>query len=241
MAKADTAGRGSRRHGGRYVYDSLRTQILTLALKPGTQLDEVSLAEQFELSRSPVRDALARLMSEGLVTMLPNRTTMVTPFDVKDFPHYIAALDLVQRAVTRFAAAYRRDADLEAIRAADEAYIKVVSEGQDFPGMSECNKRFHLCIAEAGQNPYFISHYERLLGEGQRILHLQLDYIMHDGRGRPLGRDHDALIDAIARQDVEAADEAAHQHTVLFQQRFLEFMQQNATAGMAIYHQPASG
>ncbi|WP_176476256.1 GntR family transcriptional regulator, partial [Pseudomonas indica] len=71
-----------RRHGGRYIYEELRKQILTLQLKPGAQLDEVSLAAQFGVSRSPVRDALARLISEGLVTILPNRTTLVTPFEI---------------------------------------------------------------------------------------------------------------------------------------------------------------
>ena len=73
---------GGRRHGGRYVYEELRKQILTLKLKPGVQLDEISLAAQFGLSRSPVRDAIARLSSEGLVTILPNRTTLVTPFEI---------------------------------------------------------------------------------------------------------------------------------------------------------------
>ena len=60
-----------KKHGGRFIYEELRKQILTLQLRPGVQLDEVSLAAQFGVSRSPVRDALARLISEGLVTILP--------------------------------------------------------------------------------------------------------------------------------------------------------------------------
>lgn len=100
MGKEQETESGGRRHGGRYIYEELRRQILTLKLKPGVQLDEVSLAAQFGLSRSPVRDALARLVTEGLVTILPNRTTLVTPFEIEEFPNYIAALDLIQRAVT---------------------------------------------------------------------------------------------------------------------------------------------
>ncbi|MCP3711372.1 GntR family transcriptional regulator [Paraburkholderia sp. CNPSo 3274] len=54
MSKAtNEAEAGVRRHGGRYIYEELRRQILTLQLKPGAPLDEVSLAEQFGLSRSP--------------------------------------------------------------------------------------------------------------------------------------------------------------------------------------------
>lgn len=224
---------GSRRHGGRYVYEELRKQILTLKLKPGVQLDEISLAAQFGLSRSPVRDALARLISEGLVTILPNRTTLVTPFEIEEFPKYITALDLIQRAVTRLAATQHSDADLARIRKADDIYMAAVESG-DFQAMSETNKAFHLAIAQAANNPYFVGYYERLLGEGQRLAHLHFDYTVSSPTASKLGRDHDELIDAIARRDAAAAEKAAHEHTMLFQKRFLDYMKQNMLDSMAV-------
>lgn len=224
---------GARRHGGRYIYEELRKQILTLQLKPGVQLDEVSLAAQFGLSRSPVRDALARLVSEGLVTILSNRTTLVTPFEIEEFPKYISALDLIQRAVTRLAATQHTPRDLEKIRAADAAYLAAVRSG-DFQAMSETNKAVHMAIAHAGNNPYFIGYYERLLGEGQRLLHLHFDYLVSSRSVDNLGRDHDELIQAIANRDPVAAEKAAHEHTMLFQQRFLDYMRQNLTAGISL-------
>ncbi|MFK8397788.1 GntR family transcriptional regulator [Pseudomonas sp. BGr12] len=233
MAKEQEVESGARRHGGRYIYEELRKQILTLKLKPGSQLDEVSLAAQFGLSRSPVRDALARLITEGLVTILPNRTTLVTPFEIEEFPKYVAALDLIQRAVTRLAASQRTDEDLAAIRKADTAYMEAVTSG-DFQAMSELNKAFHMAIADAGKNPYFVSYYERLLGEGQRLLHLHFDYIISTANNEKLGRDHEDIIEAIAGRDADAAEKAAHEHTMLFQRRFLDYMQQNLTAKMAI-------
>ena len=233
MAKEEEVESPGRRHGGRYIYEELRKQILTLKLKPGVQLDEVSLAAQFGLSRSPVRDALARLTSEGLVTILPNRTTLVTPFEIEEFPNYVAALDLIQRAVTRLAALQRSDEDLQAIRKADAAYMAAVESG-DFQAMSELNKAFHMAIAEAGRNPYFVSYYERLLGEGQRLLHLHFDYIVSSAGTARLGRDHEEIIEAIVARDAEAAEKAAHEHTMLFQRRFLEYMQQNLTAKMSL-------
>ncbi|WMC09851.1 GntR family transcriptional regulator [Oceanimonas pelagia] len=223
----------SRRHGGRYIYETLRKQILTLQLKPGAPLDEVSLAGQFELSRSPVRDALARLVTEGLVTILPNRTTIVTPFEIEEFPNYVAALDLVQRAVTRLAAQRRSDEDLARIRAADADYLNAITQG-DFQAMSELNKVFHMEIARAGGNRYLTDYYERLLGEGQRLIHLHFDHLVQSASTHKLGRDHDDIINAIAARDAEAADLAAHEHTMLFQRRFLDYMQQNLTAGMSL-------
>jgi len=233
MAKDKEADAGPRRHSGRYIYEELRKQILTLKLKPGVQLDEVSLAAQFGLSRSPVRDALARLITEGLVVILPNRTTLVTPFEIEEFPNYISALDLIQRAVTHLAATQHKAEDLENIRKADAAYLKAVTSG-DFQAMSELNKAFHISIAQAGRNPYFVNYYERLLGEGQRLLHLHFDHVVSSANAHRLGRDHDEIIEAIAARDADAAEAAAHEHTLLFQRRFLDYMQQNLTARMSV-------
>ena len=235
MSKETTeVASGAKRHGGRYIYEELRKQILTLKLKPGMPLDEVSLAAQFGLSRSPVRDALARLISEGLVTILPNRTLLVTPFEIEEFPNYVSALDLIQRAVTRLAALQRTEDDLVRIRAADAAYLDAVSTG-DFQAMSETNKAFHMTIAEAGKNPYFISYYEKLLGEGQRLLHLHFDYIISTAStSTRLGRDHDEIVNAIAARKPDEAEHAAHEHTMLFQRRFLAYMQQNLTEKMSV-------
>ena len=226
---------GVRRHGGRYVYHELRKLILTLQLKPGTHLDEVSLAAQFGLSRSPVRDALARLVSEGLVTMLPNRTTLVTPLEIENFPKYIAALDLVQRAVTRLAALNRSAVEMEKIRRADEVYMQAVASG-DFHSLTETNKTLHMEIGQAANNPYFLKHYERLLDEGQRLSHLHFDFMVTSSTGDELGQDHADLLDAIDRKDADAAEQLAHEHTMLFQHRFLNMMRQNTTQSMAILH-----
>lgn len=234
VAEIVESGTAGRRHGGRYVYEELRKQILTLQLRPGSPLDEVSLAAQFGLSRSPVRDALARLISEGLVTILPNnRTTLVAPFEIKEFPKYISALDLIQRAVTKLAALHRTDADIRAIRKADEVYMNAITGG-DYQAMSETNKALHVAIAQAANNPYFVGYYERLLGEGQRLAHLHYDFTVNNPEAVQLGRDHDDIIDAIERRDADIAEALAHEHTMLFQRRFLEYMNQNMTAGMAV-------
>ena len=222
-----------KKHGGRFIYEELRKQILTLQLRPGVQLDEVSLAAQFGVSRSPVRDALARLISEGLVTILPNRTTLVTPFEIEEFPNYIAALDLTQRAVTRLAALHRTEGDIRRIREANSAYIGALESG-NFQAMSETNKAFHMEIAKAGHNPYLTSYYERLLGEGQRLLHLHFDFIVSSANLTSPESDHDEIIEALVLRDADAAEKASHEHTLLFRDRFLEFMKQNLTKSISV-------
>src|ERR1700751_459315 len=96
--------RRTRGTGAGYVYDSLKAQILDLELKPGTLLDETVVSRQFGVSRSPVREALNRLSSEGLVQNLRNRTSIVAPFDVEALPAYFDAMQLLYRLSARLAA-----------------------------------------------------------------------------------------------------------------------------------------
>lgn len=222
-----------KRHSGEYIYKCLREEILTLKLKPQTQLDEISLAERFELSRSPVRNALSRLVAEGLATMLPNRTTIVTPFNIEDFPEYISALDLLQRAVTRLTAIRRSDEELANIKRINEDYTEAAKQG-DYQLMFELNKQFHLTVAQAGKNPYLIEYYQKLLEEGQRLLYLQFDYIVSNIELDKLATEHQEIIEAIAQSNPQMAEDAAHNHTMLFQGRFWDYMKQNLTAQMSV-------
>jgi DNA-binding GntR family transcriptional regulator len=74
MAKETIADiQGAKETGTARVYVTLRNEILTMKLAPGTHLDEQGVAERFGVSRSPVREALVRLSAERLVNILPNR------------------------------------------------------------------------------------------------------------------------------------------------------------------------
>lgn len=213
------------------VYDALRKEILSLTLAPGELLDEMSLSRRFGFSRSPIREALIRLASDGLVLNLPNRTTIVAPVDIARFPKYVDALDIAQRVNTRLAAELRTEADLKAIAEAQTSFIAAVA-AQDHLAMSGTNKDFHMAIARAGRNPYMASFYEKLLDEGRRILHLHFDYIERTRDGRLLTDEHEDMIEAIRARDVERADRLAHEHSRQFRDNFLDFLRTNYTAAV---------
>jgi DNA-binding GntR family transcriptional regulator len=219
--------------GSRSVYDALRAEIIAMQLRPGQLLDETTLAERFEMSRSPVREALIRLAGEDLVVMLPNRSTIVAPVDVQSFPKYVEALDIAQRMNTRLAATLRTEADLQAIILRQQEFVAAVGAGGHV-GMSEANKQFHLAIAAAGRNPYLAAFYERLLNQGQRMLHLHFDYLERTQDGRLLTDEHDAMIDAIRQRDAGRADALAHAHTRQFQDNFIRFLRENYAADLSL-------
>lgn len=126
MVKTDAASalpapriRGS---GVQTIYDALKLAIVDLTLEPGAPLDEVTLADRFDMSRTPVREALVRLAADGLVTQLPNRNTIVAPIDFGRLPVYFEALTLMYRVTTRLAAEGRTPHHLQQMRRYQAAY-----------------------------------------------------------------------------------------------------------------------
>ncbi|WP_164924504.1 GntR family transcriptional regulator [Sinorhizobium fredii] len=225
--------------GWKNVYETLRNEILALTLAPGQLLDESTLAERFDMSRSPVREALIRLAGEELVVTLANRSTIVAPIEVATFPKYVEALDIAQRMNTRLAAELRTETDLKAIAKRQKEFETAVKTG-DHLRMSEANKQFHMAIAHAGRNPYLASFYERLLNQGQRMLHLHFEYLERTHEGYLLTDEHNQMLEAIRARNVDLADELAHAHTRQFQQNFINFMRENYTTDVSLGRRKAA-
>ena len=221
-AAEDTVAAG---YGGRAtaVYEALHREILALSIAPGAPLDETQIAQRFGMSRSPVREALNRLAAQGLVVMLPNRSTVVAPIELEEFPRYVEALILVQRVCTRLAAERRNEADLGAMRRAAHAFDAAVKP-YDHLEMSAANKAFHMTIGDAAHNRYLSNQYDALLDEGRRLLHLQFRHLQQAANQNPLAEDHNLMIDAIEARDADRADALALAHAQGFQRRLLEFL-----------------
>lgn len=200
-----------RGEGVRLVYEVLRDEILNLVLLPGSPVDENQLAEQFSMSRTPIREALVRLASEGLVQTLPNRSTVVSNIDFANLNQFFEAITLMYRVTTRLAAENRTEADLDAIRAHQADFVRAV-EARDARAMISTNRDLHAAISEAGRNQYYTSLFSRLLDDGRRILRIYYYSSYDDRLPARYVEEHDRMIEAIAARDVEAADRIATMH-----------------------------
>ena len=92
------------RRGALQVYDVLREEILWVRIAPGSALDETALAARFEVSRTPIREALLLLAGERLVQFLPNRTSIVAHFSLDNTGDYLDTALIISRAMARAAA-----------------------------------------------------------------------------------------------------------------------------------------
>jgi DNA-binding GntR family transcriptional regulator len=218
--------------GAQRVYETVRQAIVELRLEPGSPLDEMRLSEQFEMSRTPIREALVRLSAEGLVTTLPNRNTIVSAIDFVGLPTYFEALTLMYRVTTRSAAVHRRAADLDGIRLLQAAYAEAVGR-RDALGMIQSNRDFHVAIAAAGGNPYFTALFTRLLDEGRRILRL---YYQSFDDVLPLQYvdEHGAMVTAIETQDADLADRLAADHAAQIVRQIQSYMARDTVARIAL-------
>jgi len=205
--KAAERKRGS---GVQYVYGILRDEILDLTLAPGAPIDEIRLAERLSMSRTPIREALVRLASEGLVTTLPNRSTVVANIDFMNLHTFFDAMTLMYRVTTRAAAQFHTPADMTAIKSRQADFAKAV-EAQNALAMIASNREFHAEIARAGRNPYYESLSLRLLDEGRRLLRMY--YQSFDDRLPPeYVAEHEEMISAISARDLDRSDRLAKAH-----------------------------
>jgi DNA-binding GntR family transcriptional regulator len=202
-AKARHRPRGT---GASSVYESLKTKILNLELKPGTLLDETELSRQYHLSRSPVREALIRLSAEGLVETPRNRTSMVSQLDFSALPAYFDAMQLLYRLSARLAAKNRTKAGVAVLKDIEGA-LERAHEQVDVLSFVQLNRDFHAAIADMTGNSFIMSWMKGLLDQGQRVFRL---YLASFGDRVPLPKlsQHHAMIQAIERGDAAGAERA---------------------------------
>ena len=204
------------------IYEALWNEIVFGNAEPGVSLDELALVARFSSSRTPIREALARLTGDGLVVQHRNRGAYIADVRVQEFPAFFEALHLSQRVVTKLAALRRSETELAAIgRSAEEYEARV--ENMNHRELVQLDQAFHLAIAGASKNPHFEALYRRLLAQQARIL------LLHSREGRYAAEfseqarvtasEHAELVRAISMRDAEFADQLAGDHLRLTRKR----------------------
>src|SRR6476620_10278520 len=146
------------------VYDHLRAEILSGRLEPGAELAEVALSEQLGVSRGPLREAIGRLASEGLVTVRPRRGAVVRSLSKEEFVELYQVREALEMLAVRLAVPRLGDdgvADLERLLAAMAAHAERGEVAEFF----EANSAFHLRLVEAAGNEKLRELYDQLLAQ----------------------------------------------------------------------------
>lgn len=194
--------------GAQRVYEALRRSIIALSLEPGAALEETALCRQFKVSRTPVREALIRLASEGLVELQPNRGAKMATLQFIDVVDHYEAMDVFQPVICHFAAVRHTPGDLVVMNRGLRALRRAVTQ-RNAASIIRANYELHAAIAVASHNRSLENAYRHMLIDKLRIG-------QHTGRGRSLAerflgthRILERIVRAIALRDAKAAERLA--------------------------------
>ena len=207
------------------LYEELRRQIITMVIKPGTILDEKSLVTRYKLSRTPVREALIRLSADGLVDIHNNRGAMVTLLDIQTLQAVFEASDYIERAYVRLACLRRTQDDLKTIETSMLAFEQALAN-KDIIAMVETNTQFHLDIAAASRNQYFVDSYRRILADHERIAQwIYSDTLNgHQQMNATILQQHREIFAAISAGDADTAERVSMEHAMICKDNVREML-----------------
>src|SRR4051812_30906406 len=131
------------------VAELLRQRIFSRELEPGSWIDELKLAQEYGISRTPLREAIKVLATEGLVTMKVRRGAYVTEVSERDLSDVYHLLALLESDAAGVAAQNATDAQLKELQALHEKLEKAVNDRERF---FEVNERFHMKLLAVADN-----------------------------------------------------------------------------------------
>jgi DNA-binding GntR family transcriptional regulator len=193
---------------GRAVYASVRDAIIRAELEPGRQISENELAAQLGVSRTPVREALARLRDDRLVEIVPQLGTFVSRISVAGVDDAQFLREALECSAIRLAAERAEQADvlaLEGVLARQED----ARDAADAAAFFVLDDELHSTLCEMSGRPIAWAIVERANGHLNRVRRLSL------AQPRYLAEmiaEHKVVVDAVARNEPDAAEEALRHH-----------------------------
>ncbi|NKY37930.1 GntR family transcriptional regulator [Nocardia speluncae] len=151
------------------IADRLRDAIMRGALEPGAQLGEADLATQFGVSRGPVREAMQRLVSEGLLHSIRNRGIFVIELTLADVVDIYRSRTAIEGGALALILDDRREVAYEALAASVHAMIERAAAG-DAAGVSDADQQFHEALVMAADSTRLVRAARTLLIETRMCL-----------------------------------------------------------------------
>ena len=193
--------------GGK-AYEAIRRQLVEFKLKPDQRINEMALAKSLGVSRTPIREALNRLASEGFVALTPNRGYFFRALDID------ALIDLYElRAIIEcgaFILMCERASDADVARLRDYwDRVKGNYRERDPDEILVLDEGFHLLIAELSGNPEIVN---QLMSINARIRFIRRIQIQHKSHDEGFVSAHQKIVDAAMKRDMAGGTVLLREH-----------------------------
>ncbi|BCY19225.1 MAG: GntR family transcriptional regulator [Chloroflexi bacterium] len=200
------------------AYQSIKGDIVTCVLAPGSSIAQLELAETYHMGLTPIREALRQLAQEGFVQPVPRLGYIVSPITIKDVQEIYEMRIILETSSFRLAATRGTDKELQdLLEFADFTYTY-----KDLPSYSrflENNKIFHQSVASIARNSRLVQQISRVMDELTRVFHLGLD--IRDSASE-MRNDHLALCRALIEHDASRAEQLVRSEILLSRERVME-------------------
>lgn len=188
------------------LYEVLKARSIAFAFRPGDRLNEVALARELEASRTPLREALNRLVSEGLVTFRPGEGFFARPLEPKTIYDLYELRVILETAAVRLAAERADTATLDAF-ATGHADAEARLYGMTVGEATEDDEAFHLAIAQMTGNDALVA---RLNGVNEQIRVVR--WVDMARRSHDTRTEHARMVEALLARDGPAAEALMERH-----------------------------
>jgi DNA-binding GntR family transcriptional regulator len=190
------------------VADRLREQIFAKQLAPGSWLDEQSLADQFGISRTPMREAIKVLAAEGLVTIKMRRGAYVTEIAKNDLEQIFTILSLLEGEAAKQTAMKATEDELNQLDYWHHRLEKAAAD-RDIEQFFENNVKFHELIQEIAGNRWM----NGVIADLRKVLKLhRRDSLTSTGRLQSSLLEHREILSALLKRDQMGAETAMRKH-----------------------------
>jgi DNA-binding GntR family transcriptional regulator len=190
------------------VAERLRQRIFSHELPPGTWIDEQALAQDYGISRTPLREALKVLVAEGLVTLKPRRGCYVTEISEQDLDEIYPVMALLEGRCAFEAAQKAGAADIERLEAVHAELERAASENH-IQRFFDANQEFHKVVQEVAGNRWLL----QMIQDLRKVLKLtRLHSLSLEGRPQQSLAEHRLIMAALRSGNAAAAEKAMCDH-----------------------------
>ncbi|MGD8997331.1 MAG: GntR family transcriptional regulator [Anaerolineae bacterium] len=196
------------------AYRLIKEKVITLELPPSAVIDEQALMQELDLGRTPIREALQRLDSEGLVNVVPRRGTFVSDISITDLQTIFEFRTVLEGFCARLAAQRITDEQIEAM----ESVLRDLEEVRsgDRRALMSLDQRFHSLLYAASDNEFLAATLDRLYDLSLRLWHLVLNHL--EGVRHSIEQNA-RVIEALREGNGVEAEALMQEHIVEFQQK----------------------
>lgn len=195
------------------LYEAIKASVLTLDLRPGADLDEARLSDEFNLSRTPLREVFRQLAGEGYLDLRENRGARVSEMTHTTLRDFFLTAPMIYGAVLRLAAKNATEVQVADLQAAQDAFKDALRSGTS-SDRAIANNRFHEVTGNMADNVYLLPSFHRLLIDHSRIsmtFYQPADASMAENVSKASDQ-HDQIIAAITAKDQTTAAQLATDH-----------------------------